>query len=115
MLVSPSRSRADWTSTARGPAPDEEKDDVLAVAEAAGRLQELVERMCQPEVAGIHGDELVVQTQRPAQRVGLAIDRIDLVAAAPDRDRHDPVLANPLHRTRSAMYGPSTTTRSAWR
>ena len=98
----------------RAPA-DEQEDDVVAVAEPAGRLEELVERMGQAEVARVHRDELAIQTERLAQRVGLALDRVDLVAAAPDRDRHDPLLANALDSTRSAMYGPSTTTRSAWR
>lgn len=42
---------------------DEEEDDILAVPEAAGGFEELVEPVGQSEVAGIEDDKLVLKAE----------------------------------------------------
>ena len=96
MLSSPSASLAGADLGQPRAVADEEEDDVVAVAEPPGGLEELVERVGQAEVARVHRDELVRQPERLAERVALAGHRVDLVAAAPDRDRREPVGPDPL-------------------
>ena len=96
MFVRPSRSlRVAHLGQSR-PVADEEEDDVGAVAEPSRGLQELVEAMRQAEVARVHRDELVRHPERLAERVPVAREGIDLVAAAPDGDRDHAVGADPL-------------------
>ena len=61
MFVRPSRSRAALTSASRGPSPTNRKTMSRAIAEPPGRLDELVERVGQPEVARVHRDERVAR------------------------------------------------------
>ncbi len=96
MLSSPSASFAERTSASRGPSADEQEDEVVAVAEPPGGLEDLAEAVGQAEVARVHRHELVRQAERGAERVALARERVDLVAAAPDRDRRQAVAADPL-------------------
>ena len=64
--------------------------------EPAGGLDRLGEAVGQAEVARIHDHELVGQSEHGPERVPLAGEGIDLVAAGPDGDLGDPVAADPL-------------------
>ena len=52
--------------------------------------------MRQAEVAGIHRDELAFEPERGAERVVVAREGVNLVAAAPDRDHRHAIGADVL-------------------
>ena len=52
-------------SASRGPPPTT-GNDVLAIADRTGRLQELLERVGQPEISRVHRNERITQVERLA-------------------------------------------------
>ena len=67
MFVSPSRLAGGLDLGQPRAVAHEQEDDVGAVAKPPGRLEELVERVGQAEVARVHRDELVARARAPCE------------------------------------------------
>ena len=104
------------TSASRGPSPDEEEDDVAIGRGAAGpprgtRRTSGPGRGC-PSTSPRRHRPGPATCAAGSARAGSGRSRRD--GSRPGSSRSDR-RATPLSAIRSAMYGPSTTTRSAWR